>query len=318
MLIALCTSMFAQERTGRPKPTPPGKENRRIEENDVLRINTELVSMPVIVSDRKGNLVNGLKKNDFSVYDEGVLQNIALFSVDDAPASIVILFDTSGSMSGKKIERAKQALARFVETSHPKDEFFLITFDSRPRLVLDGTRDADALMAKLTYVDADGDTALYDAIYLGVEKVLRGAHPKKVVLMITDGLDNHSRYSRGDVKKQLEESGVLVYAIGVLRNMLPRQRLAGEDLLGKLSENSGGKAFFPDDLVETDEAFERVAVELRRQYSIAFIPSISDGRWHRINVTVPQGQKERMTVRTRKGYNAPAQIPTGRKGANER
>lgn len=272
-----------------------------------LKIKTDLVTLPIVVTDRKGDLVNGLKQGDFSVYDEGTLQKIALFSVDDSPVSLSVVFDSSGSMSGKKIDQAKQAIARFVETSHPRDEFFLIGFNSRPQLLLGSTRDAYALAAKLTYVKPDGETALYDAVYLSVEKTLRGTHPRKVALVISDGLDNDSRYTYNDVKRLLQESGVVVYAIGISRNMTPRQRLAGEDTLEKLAGISGGKAFFPDSVLEMDAAFERIAVELRRQYSIGFEPSnfVPDGKWHRLKVLVktPPGEKK-LVVRTRKGYYA--------------
>lgn len=272
-----------------------------------VKIKTDLVTLPIIVTDRKGDLVNGLKQGDFNVYDEGTLQKIALFSVDDAPVSVIVVFDSSGSMSGKKIDQARQALARFVETSHPRDEFVLIGFNSHPQVLLENTRDADALAAKLTYVKPNGETALYDAVYLGVEKVLRGTHPRKVVLVISDGLDNDSRYTYNDVKRQLEESGVVVYAVGISKNMPPRQRLAGEDVLEKLAGISGGRAFFPDNLLELDAAFERIAVELRRQYSIGFEPSsfVPDGKWHRVRVRIRSPRAdEKLIVRTRKGYYA--------------
>lgn len=309
-LILLGVTVFGQDKPGQSEEkTPVDKKNliRGIEENISLRVNTHLVSLPVIVTDRKGNLVNGLERNDFSVYDDGALQKIELFSVDDSPASIVVLFDASGSMSGKKIDRAKQSLVRFVQTSHPMDEFFLIGFNTRPQLLLDSTRDADEILTKLIQVEPRGETALYDSIYLGVEKVLDGAHPKKVLLMITDGGDNHSRYTRGDVNRQLQESGVIVYAVGIFKNMLPKQRLMGEDFLKKLATNSGGKAFFPDDLMEMDDAFERMSVELRRQYSVGFQPPdfITNGKLHRLKVLVNSGRGgEKLIVRTRTGYYA--------------
>lgn len=272
-----------------------------------LRIKTDLVTLPVIVTNREGDLVNGLKQADFLVYDDSTLQEISLFSVDDRPVSMCVVFDSSGSMSGNKIERAKQAIARFIETSHPRDEFFLIEFNSRPHLLLESTRDADALLAKLNYIKPDGETALYDSVYLGINKALNGEQSRKVVLLVSDGSDNNSRYTYKHVKRQLQESGVIVYGIGIFSNMLPKRRLAGEDVLEKLAKESGGRAFFPNDSQEMDEAFERIAVELRRQYMIGFEPSnfVPDGKWHRLKVTIKQrpGEKK-FVVRTRKGYFA--------------
>lgn len=309
-LIVLCVSVLAQQKIGQSKPELPiNKKNsvQEIEDNNSLRVNTDLVSFPVIVTDRQGKLVTGLQRNDFAVYDDGVLQEITFFSEDDDPASVVVVFDTSASMSGKKMNQAKESLARLIETSHPRDEFFLIGFNSRPQLLLNSTRDAEALLAKLTYVEPRGETALYDAVYLGVEKVLRGAHPKKVVLIITDGEDNNSQYTFTEVKRQLQESGVICYAVGILKGMLFRQRAVSEVVLEELSTNSGGNAFFPDDKLEMDETFERIAVQLRRRYSIGFQPAnfIPDGKWHRLKVKVAPdtGDKKRI-VRTRKGYYA--------------
>lgn len=309
-LVVLCGCVLAQQKIGQSKPElPTNKKNSipGVEDNNSLRINTDLVSFAVIVTDREGNLVTGLQQNDFTVYDNGILQEIAFFSEDDDPASVVVVFDTSASMSGKKIAQAKEALARLIETSHPRDEFFLIGFNSRPQLLLDSTRDAEALLAKLAYVEPRGETALYDAVYLGVEKVLRGAHPKKVVLMITDGEDNNSQYAFTDVKQQLQESGVICYAVGILKGMSIRQRVAGEEVLKKLATDLGGNAFFPDDKLEMDETFERIAVELRRRYSIGFQPAnfIPDGKWHRLKVEVaPDTAGKKRIVRTRKGYYA--------------
>lgn len=310
MLNVLCDSVLAQQKVGQSKPELPiNKTNsdQGVEDNNSLRVTTDLVSFPVVVTDRKGNPVTGLRRNDFAVYDDGILQEIAFFSEEDEPATVVVVFDTSASMSGKKIEQAKEALARFIETSHPRDEFILIGFNSRPQLLLNKTRDADALLAKLTYLEPRGETAFYDALYLGVEKVLRGTHPKKVMLTITDGEDNNSQYTLTDVKRQLQESGSILYAVGVFNGIPFKQRFAFEALLEKLAKSSGGNAFFPDDKLEMDETFERIAVELRRQYSIGFQPPnfIPDGKWHRLKVKVesPAGGKKRL-VRTRKGYYA--------------
>ena len=271
-----------------------------------LVVNSDLVTLTVTVTDAEGRHVAGLDKSAFVVTDDKVPQEISFFADEDAPASVGVLFDVSGSMSGDKVERAKEALAGLIRTSHPMDEFFLIDFDSRAELLLNRTRDGDAVLAKLTYARPHGETALFDAVYLGVEKVMRGAHRKRAVVVISDGEDNSSRHTLGELRRQLQESGVTVYAVGIAMNWLPRRR-AGEETLKKLAETTGGKAFFPGGASELDEAFERIALELRHQYAVGYRPSnfAADGRWHRVKVRVaPPPGVNHFHVRAKEGYYA--------------
>ena len=276
-----------------------------------LVVNADLVTVTVTVTDGEGRHVAGLGKSAFAVTDDRVPQEVSFFADDDAPASVAVLFDVSGSMSDDKIERAREALAGLIRTSHPMDEFFLIGFAADAQLLLDRTRDADAVLAKFTYARPRGQTALYDAVYLGVEKVMRGAHRKRAVVVISDGEDNSSRHSPGELRRQLQESGVAVYAVGVSMNWLPRHG-AGEATLRRLAETTGGRAFFPDGAAGVSEAFERIALELRHQYSIGYRPSnlAADGRWRRVRVKVtpPPGVK-RLRVRAKEGYYAVPRPP---------
>ncbi|MCS6874385.1 MAG: VWA domain-containing protein [Pyrinomonadaceae bacterium] len=274
-----------------------------------VRVTTDLVTITLTVTDPYGRYVSGLKKHAFTIYDEGEEQEISFFSNADAPVSIGILFDISGSMSGEKIQRARKALERFVSISHPMDEYFLIAFNSRAQLLLDRTRDSDALLRKLTLVRPKDNTALYDAVYLGVEKVTRGAHQRKAILIISDGQDNSSRYTFKEVKNLLKESDVTIYAVGIMdsNDMRDVIGLQGQAFLDELAAVSGGKSFYPKTNVELDEIFERIAIELRNQYSVGYIPKNfkPDGKWRRIKVKVkpPKGMP-RLIVRTREGYYA--------------
>ena len=199
-------------------------------------------------------------------------QDITFFSDEDAPVSVGILFDVSGSMSGDKVQRARDALAHFIQTSHDRDEYFLIGFNSRAQLLMDRTRDGQAVLDKLTFVQTKNNTALYDACYLGVERVQRGTHPKRALLLISDGQDNNSRYTFNELRRVLKESDVVLYAIGILGGSDVGSALGmeGQGILDELAGVSGGKAFYPRSGAEMDDIFEQIALELRHQYSIGY------------------------------------------------
>ena len=281
---------------------------QRIAGDERVMVNTDLVTLSVSVTNADGQAVQGLDKSAFTIFDNKAPQKISFFSDEDAPASIAVVFDTSGSMSGSKIARAKEALADFIQTGHDRDEYFLIDFDSQARLLLDRTRDGDALLRKLTYVEPHGNTALYDAVYLGIEKVMRGTYPKRAILLISDGEDNDSRYSFNELRRSLQESDVTIYAIGVERDFLPRKGSPnGGETLEELASVSGGKAFFPSGASQMIEAFERIALELRHLYSIGYRPSslARNAEWHHLKVKVaPPLGFPRLFVRSREGYYA--------------
>jgi Ca-activated chloride channel family protein len=289
---------------------PGGKE-----QDGPVIVNTDLITLTVTVTDNYGRYVSGLSKNAFAVLDDKQPQDITFFSDDDAPVSVGVIFDVSGSMSGDKIRRARDALANFIQTSHNSDEYFLIAFNSRAQLLLDKTRDGDAVLDKLTFVQTKNNTALYDACYLGVEKVQRGAHPKRALLLISDGQDNNSRYTFNEVRRLLKESDVVLYAVGILSGSDAGSSLGmeGQGILDELASVSGGKAFFPRSTAEMDDIFEQIALELRHQYSIGYRPSnfANDGKWHKVKVKVtPPRGLPRLFVRSKEGYYA---LPTNGK-----
>ena len=271
--------------------------------------NTDLITLTVTVTDTYGRYVSGLSQKAFSLFDDKQQQEITYFSDDDAPVSVGVIFDVSGSMSGDKIKRARDALAKFIQTSHNADEYFLIAFNSRAQLLLDKTRNGDSVLDKLTFVQTRNQTALYDACYLGVEKVQRGAHPKRALLLISDGQDNNSRYTFNEVRRLLKESDVALYSIGILSGGDAGSALGmeGQGILDELSGVSGGKAFFPRSAAEMDDIFEQIALELRHQYSIGYKPKnfTNDGKWHRVKVKVsPPRGLPRLYVRAKEGYYA--------------
>ena len=175
-----------------------------LQAQEAIVVNTDLVTIRVTVTDAKGNYVLGLEKTAFTIQDDGSPQKITAFSDEDTPVSVAVVFDVSGSMSEAKIAQAKQALAGFIQTSHPLDEFFLVSFDSQAHLLLDRSRSGDAVLDKFTYFQTGGNTALYDALYLGLEKVSHGTFPRQAILLITDGEDNDSRYTFKEVHRRLQ------------------------------------------------------------------------------------------------------------------
>ncbi len=290
---------FAQE----PAQTPPD------DPDSPVRIKTDLVTLTLTVTDNYNRYVTGLGKKHFTIMDDGEEQEITFFSDADAPVSVGILFDVSGSMSGEKIRKAQKALERFINTSHPSDEYFLIAFNNRAQLLMDRTRDGEAVLRKLTLVEPKADTALYDAVYLGAERVTRGTHKKRAMLIISDGQDNSSRYNFGEVRRLMKESDVVTYAVGIMdgRDAGSPIGMQGQSFLDELSSVTGGKSFYPQSDVEMDEIFERIAIELRHQYSIGYVPKDfqPNGKWRKVKVKVkPPRGFPRLTVRSREGYYA--------------
>ncbi|MGH9838893.1 MAG: VWA domain-containing protein [Blastocatellia bacterium] len=303
----------------KPAPTPSGRlgpaDQLRAQfgsqdGQDVVKSNTELVSFTVTVTDPYNRLVTGLDKQHFEIFEDKVKQDIRFFNDDDAPVSLGIIFDVSGSMKGK-LDRAREALRAFIQTSHSEDDFFLVGFNQRANLLAEFT-DGDTLSNKLHLVDAKGQTALYDATYLGIEKVKQGRHNRHAILMISDGQDNSSRYTYGELRKQLKEAGVQIYSIGIVEmgggagSTLDMQ---GQAILEEVAQTTGGKAFFPRSAAELEDATTRIALELRHQYSIGYEPTNvkRDGQWHKIKVSVkgPKGLSN-LKVQHKEGYYAVA------------
>lgn len=272
----------------------------------LVRENTSLVTLTVSVADREGRAVTDLQPSEIEVYEDKVRQQIEFYSMSDAPVSVGVIFDLSGSMSMQQ-ERARAALQAFIETSHAQDEYFLIGFQKQARLLSDFT-DGASMLRRLAPADAHGATALYDALYLGIEKVKQGRHRKHVLLVISDGQDNASRYDVDELRRRMRESDVQIYCIGVNQVSSSdkgawREERRGQMILDTIAQMSGGRSFF----VHTPEALEgvttRVALELRQQYSLGYVPTNAqaDGRWRKIRVRLA---RPALRVRAREGYYA--------------
>jgi Ca-activated chloride channel family protein len=273
-----------------------------------LKVNSELVLVPVTITDPMNRLVTGLEKDNFQLFEGGSGQEIKSFSSEDAPVSLGVIFDSSGSMSSK-MDRAKDAVVEFFKTANPQDEFFMITFSDEPEVVSDFTSSVDDIQGKLVFTVPRKRTALLDAIYMGVTKMRQAKYPKKALLIISDGGDNHSRYTENEIKALVKEADVMVYAIGIYDRYFPtEEERLGPALLGEIAELSGGRAFTVDNPNDLADVATKIGIELRNQYVLGYRPlnNLRDGKWRKIKVKLlpPKGLPP-LKVYARTGYYAP-------------
>jgi len=269
-------------------------------------LDTEVVNVIISVTDPYGRFVTGLGKDHFEIFDDKVKQQIAHFTDEDAPVSLGIVYDVSGSMK-ERVGRSIRALRRFIETSHNDDDFFLIGFNDRAKLVQDFTTSGDSILGKLMFVNPHGSTALYDAAYLAVEKVQQGRHSKKALLIISDGQDNNSRYTYKELRGRVKEADVQIYAIGITDPVNDSLAGFGRGILEEMTRMTGGRAFFPNAYNEPElvEICTRIALELRHQYSVGFYPTdiASETKWHKVQIKVnPPRGLGRLSLSYRDGY----------------
>jgi len=268
-----------------------------------FKVYVTTVFVKVSVADPLNRYVTGLEKQYFSVYEDNVKQSISHFSQQSAPVSVGIIFDISGSMAIKlNIEKAKIQIFEFLKQGNPGDEYFLITFNEKVDLVQAFRDETAALQNHIFIQQAGGATALYDAVYRGLDEVKKGKNEKKALILITDGEDNTSRYRPAEIQEFCRESNVQIYSIGLLG-----PEGYGESLIKDLSDVTGGRAFFPSNLDEVDYFIGLVHTELRNQYLLGYTPTnIShNGKWRRIRVKLdkPRGFPK-LSVRAREGYYA--------------
>jgi len=276
-----------------------------------LRVNVNLVQVPMTVTDPMNRLVTGLEKENFTLYDNNIGQTIRYFSSEDAPLTIGIIFDLSGSMSSK-FARARKALTEFLRTSNPQDEFFVVGFNDRPSIIVDYTSDPDDVDARMVMLKPENRTALIDAVYLGVDHLRQAQYDRKALLIISDGGDNRSRYTEGELRKVVRESDVQIYSIGIFDNYAPTQEeVLGPELLKDICEMTGGRLFnVGGDMGDMQDIATRISAELRNQYVIGYTPSEikHDGNWRKLKVRLlPPPGLPQLTVHFRQGYYAPSE-----------
>jgi Ca-activated chloride channel family protein len=299
----------------RVKPTTPGAP-RVIEDPSLkthtkpIKVDVDLVLVNATVTDPMNRLVTGLEKENFSLMEQNTPQDIKYFSSEDAPISLGVIFDLSGSM-GNKIQKSRDAIVEFFKTANPQDEFFLITFADKPELLADFTQSIEEIQGRLVYAIPKGRTSLLDAIYLGISKMREAKHNKKALLIISDGGDNRSRYTDSEIKSLVKEADVQIYAIGIFDDIRgTAEEIRGPFLLGEITDTTGGRTFPVNDINELADVATKIGVELRNQYVLGYRPknTARDGKWRKLKVKLhaPKGLPP-LNVHAKTGYYAPQQ-----------
>jgi VWFA-related protein len=274
-------------------------------------VDTTLVVIPVTVTDPTNRFVLGLDKADFSLSEDAVAQKITHFSAEDAPMSVGILVDTSGSMDFK-LETSRRAVAEFLKTMNAQDEAFVIQFNDQAKVVQPFTSDTKAIQQQMKDLHSGGLTALLDAVDLGIREMKKAKNPRKALVVVSDGGDNHSRYTAADIRDVVKEADTQIYAMGVFEpNLLPglaSEIISGPKLLAQIADQTGGRAYGASEFSQLPGIAEKIAIELRNQYVLAYYPTNSarDGKYRHVEVKLnqPKGLPA-LKARWRLGYYAP-------------
>jgi len=303
LLVVLAGSCAGQS-AGQTNPEQPAPR---------FDVATTLVLIPATVTDSLNRFVLGLQKQDFHLFEDGVEQTITHFSGEDAPLSVGLAFDTSGSM-GDKLRISRQAALQFLKTVNPQDEALLVEFNDRAALVSGFTSQIEEIQSKLISLQPHGLTAMLDAAEMALREMKKAKNPRKAILIVSDGGDNNSRYSASEIQSLVREADVQIYAMGVFEapifSGLTKEEISGPRLLSELAEQTGGRAFSASDPNDLPSVATRVGIELRNQYVLAYSPKNQnkDGKYRRVEVKVtPPSGIPSLKLRWRLGYYAPSQ-----------
>jgi Ca-activated chloride channel homolog len=270
-----------------------------------LRVDTNLVLVPTTVNDQLNHPVTGLEKENFRVFDDKVEQTITSFSSEDEPIALGFIFDTSGSMDGL-LPQGRAAAAELLKFANPEDEFFLVEFNTRPRLVIPLSTNASPIGLEVLMTKTGGSTALLDALFMGIHEMHKSKKTKKALVLISDGGENHSRYSPGEIRNVVKESDVLIYTVAIGAGH-DADSESGVGMMRGMSEMTGAHLFYASGFDLTDIA-EKIGIELRNRYVIGYAPkdAVRDGRFHKIEVKlVPPRGLPKLRAHWRTGYYAP-------------
>ena len=279
-------------------PRAPAARNAHGQISSSIRLDVKVVLIPVTVTDNFDRPIEGLRKEDFHLFEDNVEQQVAYISSEEAPASVGLLFDASGSMRDK-IDTSVAAVEQFFKTTVFGDEFMLIRFSDKPHLLTGFTRDINEISGWLHAIQPGGWTALHDAIYMGVHKMKTARNARKALFVLTDGGDNSSRYSAAETRDLVREADVHIYSIGLLQGFLQ-----GSRFLEKISDESGGRLIRVRNLEELPDAIEKLSRDLHSQYVLGYYSSNpqNDGKYRKVKIQVNQPN---VRASWRRGYYAP-------------
>jgi VWFA-related protein len=271
-----------------------------------------LVLIPASVTDPLNRFVLGLHKQDFHIFEDGVEQTIAHFSGEDAPLSLGLVFDSSGSMDDK-LRISRLAAQQFLKTMNAQDEAFLIDFSSSAKVEVGFTAHVEELQDKLAAMQPGGLTAMLDAAQMALHEMKKATNPRKAILIVSDGGDNNSKYSASEIESLVREADVQIYAMGVFEPSIltgmSKEEVSGPRLLAELAEQTGGRAFSASDPTDLPSVAARIGIELRNQYVLAYSPknAAKDGKYRKVEVKVTgQPGMPDLKVHWRLGYYAPS------------
>jgi VWFA-related protein len=281
-----------------------------------LRVDTTLVQIPVAVTDAQNRFVLGLQKDDFHLLEDGVEQNIAVFSGEDAPLSVGLIFDESGSM-GYKLRNSASAITRFLKTMTPDDEAFLVEFSDTARLSVGFTSHTGQIEDALAKAQPGGLTAMLDAVNAALGEMKKAKNSRKAIVIISDGGDNNSKYTAAQIESLVREADVQIYAMGVFEldlaftlGLVTPEEVSGPKLLSEITTQTGGRAFSAAITADLPAVAARIAVELRNQYVLGYYPKnqAKDGKYRKVEVKLaqPRGVSP-LKAHWRLGYYAPTE-----------
>jgi Ca-activated chloride channel homolog len=271
-----------------------------------VKVDVELVSVHASVTDSQGQPVTGLGKRGFQIWEDKVQQEIQYFSTEEVPVSVGVIFDVSSSMASK-LPAARESVIQFLRTGTTKDEYTLIEFNNHAQVAQDFTSDTAEFQNRLAFVSSSGSTALYDAVYLGIEKLRHAHNPRKALLLVTDGEDNHSHYTLSDLKELAKESDIQIYAIGMGGFVIPtmtKGHIPGPKILQDLVDLTGGQAFFTTHTESLEGICSKISASLRNEYVIGYSSTnlSKDGKWRKLRLRV--SSVPHASVHARSGYYA--------------
>jgi len=266
--------------------------------HSTFRMDVKLIQIPVTVTDMRDQPVMGIPKDHFKLFEDDVEQQIVTFSMADAPVSTGLVFDSSGSMRDR-IEDSRAAVHQFFETAGPGDEFSLVRFSDKAELISGFTHDIGRISESLASIHARGWTAMIDGICLSLGEMHHASHPRRVLLVLSDGGDNNSRYSQSELLSILREASVRVFAIGLFDR--PRY-------LEKLADETGGHVIWIRKLSDLPDAMDKLSLQIRNEYMVGYFSdhALNDGKYHKVRVEVqPPTTMKQVRTSWRRGYIAP-------------